>query len=546
MTKSACLLGLLCLLVPVFAMGDEITVQPSSIYVFTVEEFITIRGTNLLGNVATEVVFSGRTGTFTIPPNIDENHTDATTLPVWLPFDVSNTVGTWTVTVRSIDDNGVRTHGPASFHVIERPLEGPPLLQLPEAIYAEAINKSGAAVSFSVSGTSLNGQPAIVTCDRQIGSLFPIGTTIVTCIAIDNFGSTSGSFPIIVGDTTPPVLTIPNNITSSNPVVTYTVSAVDNLGGEVVIECHPPSGSEFPVGMTTVVTCTATDDHLNPTTAQFNVKILSATPPPVLTLPADIVAEATGPNGAVVNYVATSDSGTISCNPPSGSTFALGLTTVQCSATNDGGTTTGSFNVTVRDTTAPTLTLPANMLVEATSIAGAVVTFTATASDLVDGSRPVTCNPASGSTFGFGPTTVNCSASDTRGNTRTGSFTVTVQDTTRPRIVSITANPATIWPPNHKMVLVELTVVATDLPGSTPVSTIFEVQSDQPLNTTADGNTEEDWALVGPLTVELRAERTGNIDRTYTIIIDTVDAAGNVTRSTHTVKVTQGRARAAR
>jgi hypothetical protein len=54
------------------------------------------------------------------------------------------------------------------------------------------------------------------------------------------------------------------------------------------------------------------------------------------------------------------------------------------------------------------------------------VTYAATASDLVDGPRPVTCAPASGSTFAIGTTTVSCSASDAHGNRATGSFTVKV------------------------------------------------------------------------------------------------------------------------
>lgn len=54
------------------------------------------------------------------------------------------------------------------------------------------------------------------------------------------------------------------------------------------------------------------------------------------------------------------------------------------------------------------------------------MTFAATATDLVDGSVAVTCIPASGGTFAPGTTTVNCSATDSHGNTATGSFTVTV------------------------------------------------------------------------------------------------------------------------
>ncbi len=65
---------------------------------------------------------------------------------------------------------------------------------------------------------------------------------------------------------------------------------------------------------------------------------------------------------------------------------------------------------------------------------GATVSFTASASDMVDGSVSVTCVPASGTTFPIGTTAVNCLASDTGGNTANGSFNVTVQDTTAPVI----------------------------------------------------------------------------------------------------------------
>jgi hypothetical protein len=72
------------------------------------------------------------------------------------------------------------------------------------------------------------------------------------------------------------------------------------------------------------------------------------------------------------------------------------------------------------------LSLPADIVVNATSTAGAIVTFAASAVDLVDGAQPVECTPASGSVFLIGTTTVACSAGDTRGNVATGTFTVTV------------------------------------------------------------------------------------------------------------------------
>ncbi len=81
------------------------------------------------------------------------------------------------------------------------------------------------------------------------------------------------------------------------------------------------------------------------------------------------------------------------------------------------------------DTTGPVIAAHADEpAVEATGPSGAVVTYTApTATDIVDGSVPVTCVLASGSTFYLGISTITCSAADSRGNPAvTTSFTATV------------------------------------------------------------------------------------------------------------------------
>ena len=78
------------------------------------------------------------------------------------------------------------------------------------------------------------------------------------------------------------------------------------------------------------------------------------------------------------------------------------------------------------DTTAPALTLPADIAREGTGPNGAVVNFAATASDNWDPNPTVTCTPPSGSTFPIGPTTVHCTAADATGNTAEGTFTVTI------------------------------------------------------------------------------------------------------------------------
>ena len=80
------------------------------------------------------------------------------------------------------------------------------------------------------------------------------------------------------------------------------------------------------------------------------------TTPPGLQLPGTITADATSPQGAVVRYTVTATDPdnppsqlTISCSPASGSTFPIGTTTVDCSASDPAGNTaTGSFVVHVK------------------------------------------------------------------------------------------------------------------------------------------------------------------------------------------------------
>jgi uncharacterized protein len=87
---------------------------------------------------------------------------------------------------------------------------------------------------------------------------------------------------------------------------------------------------------------------------------------------------------------------------------------------------------TLPEPTPPVLHLPANITAEATSSGGAVVSYTATATDARDTDVVVTCAPASGSLFPLGLTTVNCSATNSRHKTAESSFSVTVVDTTAP------------------------------------------------------------------------------------------------------------------
>lgn len=118
----------------------------------------------------------------------------------------------------------------------------------------------------------------------------------------------------------------------------------------------------------------------------------------------------------------------IECDATEATVFPVGTTTVNCSVEDSGELTdSGSFTVQVVDTTAPSVTPGSNVSSGPTGAFGASVSYgAASATDIVDGPLTASCTPASGSAFGFGNTTVTCSATDTAGNTGSATLTVTV------------------------------------------------------------------------------------------------------------------------
>jgi hypothetical protein len=527
--KYVVLAGILSLLT-LSASAQISRISPSN-FDLGAESFINIFGSNLTGTVETSVVFDGL---YAVEPGI----ATSTQLNVFVPTEVMLQEGTHSLVVRAIDGAGVREYGPVTFTVTAPVVDnGPPLLNLPEIVVAEATSSEGTVVNYEASAYDADGSVPI-TCTPASGASFNFGYTNVQCSATNTSGTTNGSFYVLVSDTTPPVVTVPGNIVSESPVVTYSgQSAVDAIAGSVPVTCSPASGSTFPQG-TTTVRCSATDPSANTGVGYFTVTVTGG--PPALQLPDDITEEATGPGGAVVTFVVTSaDNTPVTCTPASGSTFALGTTTVTCTATNNAGTSTGTFNVTVTDFTPPVITAPAVLYVEATSAAGATATYVATAHDLVDGDVPVTCTPTSGSFFAFGTTDVVCTATDSHFNGENYAFQVIVQDTTAPTVTSISASPNTLWPPNHQLVDITVSATLVDAVDPSPTWSILSVSSNQPTQGTGDGDQPVDWIITGNNTVKLRSERSSGVDRVYTITIQTKDATGNLGTATVNVYVTQ-------
>jgi len=116
----------------------------------------------------------------------------------------------------------------------------------------------------------------------------------------------------------------------------------------------------------------------------------------------------------------------------------------------------------------------------------------------------------------------------------TADVTIT-QDVTAPVVSKVTATPASVGPPNHRMNPVTISVLVTDACG-TPACQIVGVSSNQP-DVKAPRAGEPDWVITGPLTLQVRGESLPRQDRVYTVTLSCADESGNATTSTTTVTV---------
>ena len=284
------------------------------------------------------------------------------------------------------------------------------------------------------------------TVTSNAPSTFPLGTTTITWTATDDSGNNaSAKQAVTVRDTTAPAVTAPPDITAeaagtTTPVQTGTATASDAVDSGPTITSDAPS--TFPLG-TTTVTWTAADSAGNSAVATQTVTVRDTTAPSV-TAPSDAEFEATAPltplsasqYGAATARDAVDSSVAVTSNAPS--TFPLGTTTITWTATDDSGNSAvATQTVTVRDTTAPSVTAPADATLEATAPLtplGAVQYGTATATDIADPGPAVASDaPAA---FPLGATAITWTATDSSGNSATDAQTVTLRDTTAPAITA--------------------------------------------------------------------------------------------------------------
>jgi hypothetical protein len=200
-------------------------------------------------------------------------------------------------------------------------------------------------------------------------------------------------------------------------------------------------------------------------------------------------------------------------------------------ATGNGNTGSSSTDNTVTfDTTAPTIASHGDVTSEATSNAGALVSFISpVTSDAVDGAGVASCLPVSGSTFAMGDIIVTCSATDAAGNTASTTFKVTVYDTIAPTIDSVTSIVAeatsssgatvTITPPmSHDAVDGNLASYCDQSTGTFPIGVTTVTCS----KTDAHGNV----ANPSVFTVSVQYTIAPTIDSVTSIVAEATSSSG--------------------
>jgi hypothetical protein len=216
-------------------------------------------------------------------------------------------------------------------------------------------------------------------------------------------------------------------------------------------------------------------------------------------------------------------------------------------ATNPGGEIRGQL---VPADILPTLVCPASTNAECAGTNDTFITLNAQVADTegdaltvvwsVDGVAIQTNTVAAGAStnltsvnfsavYDVGIHAVTISVSDGVDVPVTCTATVTIVDTIPPTILSASLTPAVLWPPNHKLNTVQVSVIATDLCNGTATCRIKSIQSSQGALVKGSGKTSPDAQITGALTAKVRAERSGKekSGRTYTIVVECSDPSGN-------------------
>ena len=324
---------------------------------------------------------------------------------------------------------------------------------------------------------------------------------------------------VMVTDTAAPGITAPIAYTTE-ATATRTPLSRSNYGtatssdGNAMITDNAPAA--FPLGDTTI-TWRATDESNNEMIATQVVTVQDTTKP-VITLLDDNAVSNTVEFGSIYNDPGATATDAVDDNDELTTQIAAASTvdtdtvgdytvtyTVSDTATN--AATPVLRMVTVTDTVIPDITAPADMTFEARSVLTPLSRSHYGTATSTDGTADITDDAPD--VFPLGPTTITWTATDNSNNEMLATQVITVQDTTKPRIALLGANPQIIGFGN-----------AYIDPGATATDAV-------------DDNDVLTTQIAAVSTVD-----TGTVGD-YTITYDVTDAAGNAAITvTRTVTVT--------
>ncbi|EIJ6033494.1 putative Ig domain-containing protein, partial [Acinetobacter baumannii] len=394
-------------------------------------------------------------------------------------------VGSYTVTVTTTDESGNATE--TTFTIDVEDTTKPTVKSVSdqtqevnteiEPIKIEATDNSGQAVTNKVDGL-----PDGVTFDEATntisGTPSEVGSYDITVTTTDKNGnSETTTFTIDVEDTTKPTVeSVADQTQEVNTEITpITIESEDNSGQTVTNKVDGlPDGVTFDEATNTIsgtpskvgsydITVTTTDENGNSETTTFTIDVEDTTKPTVESV-ADqtqevnteinpIKIEATDNSGqAVTNKVEGLPAGITfdeATNTISGTPSEVGSYTVTVTTTDENGNATETtFTIDVEDTTKPTVeditdqTQEINteinpIKIETTDNSGQTVTNKV--EGLPDGvTFDEATNTISGTPSEVGSYTVTVTTTDENGNATETTFTIDVEDTTKPTVEDIT------------------------------------------------------------------------------------------------------------
>ncbi|WP_074648734.1 HYR domain-containing protein [Paenibacillus jilunlii] len=390
---------------------QKITVKDTTKPVLTVQGDIVVEA----AAVKTPVVVTGASATDIFPVIVVNDAPKE--------FPIGTTKVTWTAT----DANSNIITATQKVIVVDTVK---PVLTIPANITKEA---EGRRTAVSI-GTATAEDIFKVNITNNAPADFPVGTTEVSWTAKDENGNVSTAKQLItVKDTTKPVMAIPQDITieATSPRMELEIgkAQVTDLFDVLLVNDAP---EYFTVGVTKV-TWTATDEHGNITSAVQNVTVIDSTDP-VLTVPKDVSAEATGIKTPVeLGEAAATDIFKVIVTNNAPDSYAVGQTIVTWTAADENGNVTKKTQtVTITDTTKPLVTLPSDKTAEATGERTKVDIGKPVVTEIF----PVTITNNAPADFPLGTTEVTWTVTDENGNATIGTQKIKIVDTTKPKLTA--------------------------------------------------------------------------------------------------------------